>query len=126
MYHSSLLAPWSLVLAGPQLVVQGPGVCKQLGVGPLLRHAAPLQHQDLVTVDHRAQPVRDDDGGAALRGRGQRRHDAVLRDRVQAGGGLVKHQNGGVLQNSPRNGNSLLLTACSWISFTAQKKELSS
>ena len=99
------------VLGLPQLPVQRPLAGEQLRVRAALRHAAALQHQDLVTRHHRAQPVRDDDGGAAPRGRGQRRHDARLRDGVEAGGGLVKHQDGGVLQDGPGDGHPLLLPA---------------
>ena len=99
------------VLGLPQLPVQRPLAGEQLRVRAPLRHAAALQHQDLVTRHHRAQPVRDDDGGAAPRGRGQRRHDARLRDGVEAGGGLVKHQDGGVLQDGPGDGHPLLLPA---------------
>ena len=99
------------VLGLPQLPVQRPLAGEQLRVRAPLRHPPALQHQDLVTRHHRAQPVRDDDGGAAPRGRGQRRHDARLRDGVEAGGGLVKHQDGGVLQDGPGDGHPLLLPA---------------
>ena len=99
------------VLRLPQLPVQRPLAGEQLRMRAPLRHPPALQHQDLVTRHHRAQPVRDDDGGAAPRGRGQRRHDARLRDGVEAGGGLVKHQDGGVLQDGPGDGHPLLLPA---------------
>ena len=49
------------VLRLPQLPVQRPLAGEQLRVRAALRHAAALQHQDLVTRHHRAQPVRDDD-----------------------------------------------------------------
>ena len=99
------------VLRLPQLAVSRARAGEQLRVRAPLRHAAALQHQDLVTRHHGAQPVRDEDGGAAPRGRGQRRHDARLRDGVEAGGGLVKHQDGGVLQDGPGDGHPLLLPA---------------
>ena len=97
MVVTPLLCGWCgvrAVLGLPQLPVQRPLAGEQLRVRAALRHPPALQHQDLVTRHHRAQPVRDDDGGAAPRGRGQRRHDARLRDGVEAGGGLVKHQDG--------------------------------
>ena len=75
----------------------------------LLRHPAPVQHQDLVAVDHSAQSVCDDDGGPALGGLVDGPHDGVLGDGVQAGGGLVKHQDGRVLQNGPGYCHPLLL-----------------
>ena len=53
----------------------------------------------------------DDDGGPALGGLVERPHDAVLGDRVQAGGGLVKHQDGRVLENGPGYGHPLLLSS---------------
>ena len=53
----------------------------------------------------------DNDGGPALGGLVERPHDAVLRDRVQTGGGLVKHEDGRVLEDGPGYRHSLLLTA---------------
>ena len=55
--------------------------------------------------------MRDDDGGAALGGLVERPHDAVLGDRVQAGGGLVKHEDGRVLKDGPGYRHPLLLSA---------------
>ena len=40
-----------------------------------------------------------DDGGPALGGLAQGLHDAVLRDGVQGGGGLVEDQGGAVLED---------------------------
>jgi hypothetical protein len=37
-------------------------------MGPSLGHAALLEHDDLVRVDHGGQPVRDHQRGLALRG----------------------------------------------------------
>ena len=56
-------------------------------------------------------PVSDDDGGAPLSGLVEGPHDAVLGDWVQAGGRLVEHEDGRVLQNGPGYRHSLLLTA---------------
>ena len=53
----------------------------------------------------------DDDGGPALGGLVERPHDAVLGDGVQAGGGLVKHKDGRVLENGPGYRHPLLLSA---------------
>ena len=54
-----------------------------IAMRPHLHHPALVQHQDLVTVGHGGQAVRDDDGGASTGGLLQGRHDATLRDRVQ-------------------------------------------
>ena len=53
----------------------------------------------------------DDDGGPALGGLVERPHDAVLGDGVQAGGRLVKHEDGRVLEDGPGYRHPLLLTA---------------
>ena len=55
----------------------------------------------LVAVDDCGEPVGDEDGGAAARGRVEGAHDAALRDRVQRGRHLVEHQNRSVLQSRP-------------------------
>ena len=53
----------------------------------------------------------DDDGGPALGGLVERPHDAVLGDRVQAGGGFVKHEDGRVLEDGPGYRHPLLLSS---------------
>ena len=53
----------------------------------------------------------DNDGCPALGGLVEGPHDAVLGDGVQAGGGLVKHQDGRVLENGPGYRHPLLLPA---------------
>ena len=98
-----------MLLTAPQFVIQRLSVSHQLAVRALLRHPPPVQHQDLVTVDHGAQSVCDDYRGPALGGLVEGPHDGVLGDGVQAGGGLVKHQDGRVLQNGPGYCLSLLL-----------------
>ena len=51
----------------------------------------------------------DNNGCPALGGLVEGPHDAVLGDGVQAGGRLVKHQDGRVLENGPGYGHPLLL-----------------
>ena len=53
----------------------------------------------------------DDDGGPPLGGLAQGLHDAVLRDGVQGGGGLVEHEDGAVLEDGPGDRHPLLLAA---------------
>jgi len=99
------------VLTLPQLVIQRSGVRDQILMRSSLDHVTSVQDEDLVTVHHRAQPVGDDDGGPALGGHVQGGHDALLGDRVQAGGSFVKYQDWTILQNSSGNGNSLFLSS---------------
>ena len=54
------------LLQPPHLGI-APVARQQLGMRAALDHAALLQHHDLVRVDHRGQPVRDDQRGLALR-----------------------------------------------------------
>ena len=53
----------------------------------------------------------DNNGCPALGGLVEGPHDAVLGDGVKAGGGLIKHQDGRVLENGPGYRHSLLLPA---------------
>ncbi len=64
--------------------------------GAGLDHVAVLDDGDLVGVDHRGQPVGDDDGGAALAQAAQGLLQAGLGDHVQVRGGLVEDEQGGV------------------------------
>lgn len=83
----------------------------KLIVGALLGDAPVLHHQDLVGILHSGQTVRDGDEGLAAGQLGERLLDEVLVLRVDAGSGLVQNDDGRVLQDSPCNGDALLLAA---------------
>ena len=100
------------MLTLPQLVVQRSWVRDEVLVRSSLDHLTSVQDEDLVTVHHGAQSVGDDDRGPASGGLVQGRHDALLRDRVQAGGCLVKDQDRTVLQDGSGDGHSLLFSSC--------------
>ena len=67
----------SALLHGPQRGVTA-GLCQQGGVVAAFNDASAFEHQDLVGADHGRQPVRDDQGGAALRGLVERTAPASL------------------------------------------------
>ena len=69
----------------------------QLGGGALLSHGAVLQHHDLVRPGHSAHPVGDHQHRLVLDEPGQGGLDGGLVLYVQAGGGLVQEDDGGVL-----------------------------
>ena len=99
-----------VMLALPQLVIQRSGVRDEVLVRSSLHHLTSVQDEDLVAVHHGAQSVGDDDRGPASRGLVQGRHDALLRDRVQARGRLVKDKDRTVLQDGSGDGHSLLFS----------------
>jgi len=58
-----------------------------------LHHAAVVEDNNLVGVDHGGQPVRDGERGAVLRHAPQRGLDIDLGAGVERAGGLVEDQN---------------------------------
>ena len=68
-------------------------------------------HEDLIRVADRIQPVGDDQQRLALAQLADSLLDITLVVRVHAGCGLVQNDNGGVLQDTPGDGNSLFLAA---------------
>src|SRR5216117_3024453 len=81
------------------------------------RRGAPLVHPAVVDVEaviaalERAQPVRDHQGRAAAHELLQRPDDERLGAQVDRAGGLVEHQDRGVLEERPRQGDALALAA---------------
>src|SRR5438093_1500565 len=73
-----------LELLRPHQARIAPAERHQLVVAPALRDPPVLEHEDLVGVAHRADPVRDDDRGAAAGLLAQRAQDALLGVRVDA------------------------------------------
>ena len=106
------LVPCVVVLAVlrlPESGVERVWRLEQLRVSALLRQPALSDDQDLVAVDHSGQSVGDDNRGAALGGALQSRHDGLLSDGVQAGGGLVEDKYGSVFQDSPEHSHGRLV-----------------
>src|ERR1017187_7511151 len=70
-----------------------------------------FEHHNLVRPAYGGKPVRDDDNGAVLHQVGQRllyQHFAL---RVQVAGGFVQDQDGRVLEQRARDGETLALSA---------------
>ena len=80
-----------LLLARPHRRVDA-AARKQLAVVAALDDAAGFEHQDLVGVDDRRQPVRDDQRGAVGRDLGEARLDLALGLGVERRGRLVEDQ----------------------------------
>ena len=89
----------------------GAALRHQGGVVAGLDDAAFFHHGDQIGLLHGGQPVRDDDGGAALHHFVQRRLHMLFGDRVQRRGGFVENQDRRVLQQRPGDGDALPLSA---------------
>ena len=76
---------------------------------PAFDHGALIQHQDLIAVPDRGQPVGDHDAGDAPVLDGL--YQLVLGQGVQGGGGLVQDDQGGVLGQDPGDLQTLPLSA---------------
>ena len=70
-----------------------------------------LHDKDLVGLFDRDQTVGDRDDRLSLGQLGDRLLDQVLVLRIDAGGGLVQNDDGGVFQNGAGDGDALLLAA---------------
>ena len=83
----------------------------QVGMPALLGHPAVTQHQDLVGVSHRGQPVADDDHAAALSVLLQVGQDARCGASVHGGEGVVQQQQRRIDQQGAGNRQPLALAA---------------
>src|SRR6516162_494752 len=99
-----------LLLAGPHRGVDA-ATRQQLAVLAALDDAAIVEHQDLVGLDDRRQPVRDDQGRAVGGDLGEARLDLALGLGVERRGRLIEDQNLWRLQNHPGDCHALLLAA---------------
>src|SRR5574341_730638 len=77
----------------------------------LLDDAAALEIEDAVHAGDGRQSMGDGDHGAALHQREQGLLDAVLALAVERAGGLVEHEDAGVLEDGARDGQALALAA---------------
>src|SRR5712691_3770511 len=110
-YHRSLLY---LLFLGTQLdlinVLVDTTLGHELVVRPPFDNLTILQHQDEVSLSHRAQAVRHNKRGAAVHHRDHGLVDAPFRFHVNAGGGVIEDQDWGVEQDRPGDGEALALS----------------
>src|SRR6202000_156392 len=76
--------------------------------GATLDNPPTLQHNDLVAIAYRAEPMRDDDARATPPP--EVVVDCLLSDRIEGGRGLVHHQNGRIGNQRSGNLDTLTLT----------------
>jgi hypothetical protein len=88
-----------LLLQGPHLGIHAIAF-EQRAVRAALDDASGVEHQDLVGVHHRRQPVRDDQRGAADGDLFEFGLDRLFGLRVERRGGLVEDQDRRVLQQA--------------------------
>ena len=80
-------------------------------MGTLLDDAALVHHQDLVRAPHRLEPVGDHQHGLLPRQGLHSLLELVLILGVHIGRGLIEDDDGRVLQETPGDGDALLLSA---------------
>ena len=78
-------------------------------MGAALDNATLIEHQDLVRLLQRDQPVRDRDRGPIPHQVPDRRHQLALGDGVEVGGGLIEDEQRSVFEQRPRHGQPLAL-----------------
>src|SRR5262249_50840094 len=104
-------------LGGAAVALHAPelGVATVLGEELLVRaafdDAAVLEDEDLVGVDDRRKPVRDDERRAVACDLGELGLDDLLGARVERAGRLVEDEDGRVLEQRARDRDALLLAA---------------
>ena len=91
-----------LLLILPHSGVDAIRPTEQLFVRSSLRDFPVFEDEDLVGVDHRRQPVGDDDGGPVFRDDVERRLDVALRLRVEGRRGFVQQEDGRRLKGNKR------------------------
>ena len=96
---------------GREQVAEGARLLRQRRAGALLHHPAALEHGDALRPLGRAEPVGDQQAGAAVQQPRGRLDHARLGDRVHARGRLVEHDDAHVARQQPRERDQLLL-AC--------------
>ena len=99
-----------LRLALPQVGVE-PAQRQQLLVPALFDQAAAVEHQDLIGVHYRRQPVRDDQLRPALTRHGEVAHDLGLGRAVERRCGFIEDEDPRVLEIGPRDRQPLPLAA---------------
>src|SRR5579864_765952 len=102
------------VIVGKLQIVQA-GIrsapCHELGMRPALANLPVFEYENLVRAANCGQAVRDDKSSAADDEIAEGALHVHLRLGIEFGSGLVKNQNGGILEDSPRDGDALALAA---------------
>ena len=80
-------------------------------MGAPLNDLSAVQHQDLIRIADRLQPVSDHQNGLVPSQGFNGLLQPVLILRVYIGGGFIQNHDGSILQDSPGDGDSLLLAA---------------
>ena len=97
----------------PEIRVVERGVMSALGeqtfVVPLLDDRAFFHHHDAVGGFDGGQPVRDQDAGGMFQDQVQRLLDLPFGERVDAGGGFVQDEDGGLLHQDAHQRHELTL-----------------
>src|SRR6187551_2796359 len=81
---------------------------KELVMRPALHDAAVIEHEDLVGVANRREPVRDRNRRAVLGEAVEGLLHRALRLRVERARRLVQDQDGGIAEDRPRDRHALL------------------
>ena len=76
-------------------------------MGAVFDQVAPIKHSDFITKTAGGQPVRDEDGAALAGDILEAGVDFMLSDRIQRGGRLVQHKEGGLLIKGAGQGDEL-------------------
>src|SRR6476661_5857616 len=97
-------------LAVPQLGIKTAAI-EQLLMRAAFRDAAVVEHDDLVRVDDRREPVRNHDGRPALGYLLERILDRLFGAAVERARRFIQHQDRRILEQCPRNCHALLLAA---------------
>ena len=97
-------------LVAIQLVVDAPHL-HELSVSAHLYGTTTTDHNNTVSIVDGGEAVGNDNGGATFPGLVQSFLDYLLTLRVQGRGGFIEEKDLGVTDQSPSNGNSLLLSS---------------
>ena len=98
-----------MLLAGKRR--EGAAAADQLCPWAVLDDAALLHHQDAISLAQVAEPVGDEQQGAAAEMLAQLLHQAAFGVGIEGAGGLIEDHQAGVLQHHAGDGQALLLAA---------------
>src|SRR5690606_9937153 len=94
-----------------QMVVQATSFREQFYMGPAFDDTAIFDHENIISTAYGRETMGNDNGRTSFHQLFKGLLHQTLRFRIQSCGGLIQYQYGRILQQSPRNGNSLPLTA---------------
>src|SRR5512144_1210092 len=82
---------------------------EQRTMGPVLHHAAAVEHEDLIGMRDRRQPMRDDEHRSASEQSVDRLLDETLGLRVERGGRLIENEDRRIDEQGTRDREALAL-----------------